>query len=177
VKTSIDGVLNLIVIIACGAFLASPAFSVASRSTREACTAGRTPKTTPTATEDIRVTRSTRQSIVALDRSWTIRGMFAASIASNARIPIRPQETEHAARPGKDQALGQELTRDPSTARACGRSDGHFSLPNGRPDEEQVGSIGADHQEDELDRTKEQQQGWPHVSDQGAASSVTRGQQ
>ena len=66
-------------------------------------------------------------------------------------------DTEHAAKKSQRQALGQKLADNAGPARAQRRPYCELARPDTRADEQQVGHVGATHQQDEADDAEEEE--------------------
>ena len=82
----------------------------------------------------------------------------------SADTPGTQRKTEQSAAPRQQDALGEQLSDDTPTVGADGGADRQFALPSCRPGEQKVGDVRAGDQQHECDRSKQNQQGRPHVA-------------
>ena len=130
---------------------------------REARSAGTTPKiaaaTNPAATENARTAGS-----ISIASS---RGRFVGPITISWWMPSRASSNPTScSAPGDDQAFGQHLPHQTPAARAERGAHGKLSLPQRRPDHQQIRDIRAGDQQQKNHRPHQRDNRRPHLRDQ-----------
>ena len=126
------------------------------------CSAGRTPKARLVASAIAKVNETTAPFTPTSSR----RGMSAGCAATSARVrEVRDREPGRGAGRTEDDRFGEELAQQADPAGAERRAHGQLRLARRRAREQQVGDVGARHEQHEPDGAEQDQERRPHVAE------------
>ena len=132
------------------------------------CHAGAMPKSTPTSSAADAQNITTRPSKVTATEAGSTPAGITDGAAARMAEPMPAPRTPPSRR--QDQALGEQLPRDPSAAGTERRANRQFAAAGRGPRQQQVGDVGAADEQHEADHAQEQHRGHAQVAaDDGLA--------